>query len=104
MKNPLEERSSRASFAAPVFARLPGRQGNLRQGRREFVKGSEDPSMPRANSNLRLQLLNHASRYEAPNRNLIARPYRPNHRASCTVRFGDHGIIGNVDPVVLDAN
>src|ERR1700759_975588 len=47
--------------------------------------------------------LGNAARQEPTDRDLIVKPHRTNDRASCPVRFGDHGIVGNVDPVVLDA-
>src|ERR1700731_2737865 len=50
------------------------------------------------------RFLSHAARHETSDRDLIVKPHRPNDRASCPVRFGDHGIVGNVDPVVLEAN
>ena len=52
----------------------------------------------------RLRVLGHAARDEAPDRDLIVKPHRPNHRASRPVRFGDYGVVGNIDPVILQAN
>jgi hypothetical protein len=50
------------------------------------------------------KFLSHAARHEAPDWNLIVKPYRPNHRASRSVRFGDHGVVRNIDPIVVKAD
>src|ERR1700674_321147 len=44
----------------------------------------------------------HAARHEAPNRGAQRPLDRPDHRPAGPVRLGDHGIIGNVDPFVVD--
>ena len=55
-------------------------------------------------TNGRVQFLSHTARHEATNRDLIVKPYRPYHRASGPVRFGDHGVVGNIDPIILKAD
>src|SRR6266403_5658627 len=49
-------------------------------------------------------ILSHAARHEAPDRDLTVKPQRPNHRASRSVRFGDQGVVGNIDPIILKAD
>jgi hypothetical protein len=56
------------------------------------------------NFTIRRVRLGHAARHEAPDRDFTVKPHRPNHRASCPVRFGDQGVVGNIDPVVLEAD
>ncbi len=48
--------------------------------------------------------LSHAARHEAPDRDLTVKQQRPNHRASRSVRFGDQGVVGNIDPIILKAD
>src|SRR5437667_5753125 len=48
--------------------------------------------------------LAHAARHEAPDQDLAIKPQRPNHRASHPVRFGDQGVVGNIDPDILKAD
>jgi hypothetical protein len=48
--------------------------------------------------------LAHAAGHEAPDKDLAVKPQRPNHRPSYPVRFGDHGVVGNVDPDILEAD
>ena len=45
--------------------------------------------------------LGHAARHEAPDQDLTVVSDGPDHCAPCAVRFGDHRIVGNIDPVVL---
>src|SRR6202035_3786313 len=52
----------------------------------------------------RSRVLGHAARHETADRDLIVEPHRPNHRAPRAVRFGDDGVVGNVDPVILEAD
>jgi hypothetical protein len=63
-------------------------------------------SAPRAKAykSGRLRSLSHATRHKAADRDLVVNPHRPDHRASCTVRFGDHRVVGDIDPVVLKPN
>src|SRR6267142_6367298 len=48
--------------------------------------------------------LAHAAGHEAPDQDLAVKPQRPNHRASHPVRFGDQGVVGNIDPDILKAD
>ncbi len=48
--------------------------------------------------------LAHAARHEAPDQELAVKPHRPDHRASRPVRFGDQGVVGNIDPFILKAD
>src|SRR6476620_2961296 len=48
--------------------------------------------------------LTHAPWHEAPDRDFAVKPQRPNHRASHPVRFGDQGVVRNIDPVILKAD
>jgi hypothetical protein len=49
-------------------------------------------------------ILSHAARHEAPDRDFAVNQQRPNHRASRSVRFGDQGLVGNIDPNILEAD
>src|SRR5258706_10725676 len=49
-------------------------------------------------------ILSHAAWHEAPDRDLTVKPQGPNHRASRSVRFGDQGVVGNIDPIILKAD
>src|SRR4029077_15328984 len=49
-------------------------------------------------------MLAHAAGHEAPDEDLAVKPQRPNHRASHPVRFGDQGVVGNIDPVIFKAD
>jgi hypothetical protein len=51
-----------------------------------------------------LTILSHAARHEAPDRDFAVNQQRPNHRASRSVRFGDQGVVGNIDPIILEAD
>src|SRR3954469_15792123 len=46
----------------------------------------------------------HAPRHEAADRDLVIDPNRPNHCPSRPVRFGNQGIVWNIDPSVLEPN
>jgi hypothetical protein len=48
--------------------------------------------------------LGHASRHEAPDLNLFIKSYRPENRPTCAIGFGDHRFIGNIDPLVVEAD
>jgi hypothetical protein len=48
--------------------------------------------------------LRHAARYEAADRSLAIYEPRPDHRSTIAVRPGDHGIVRNVDPFVVEMN
>src|SRR5260370_22611501 len=50
------------------------------------------------------QFLSHAARHEATDRDLIVKSHRPNHPASRPVRFGYDGVVGNIDPLILNAD
>src|SRR5262249_38358352 len=84
-----------------TFSTLSARRRHCRPARARSDDGTMIPSATCQTE--KRSDLSHASRYETPDRDLIAKPRRPNHCASCAVRFGDHGIIRNIDPVVLKA-
>ena len=46
----------------------------------------------------------HAARHEAPDKDFAVKPQRPDHRSAGPVRFGDQGVVGNIDPVILKAD
>src|SRR6476660_5127767 len=51
-----------------------------------------------------LERLAHATRHEAPDNEFTARPQWPDHGSAGPVRFGDQGLVGNIDPVILKAD
>ncbi len=48
--------------------------------------------------------LAHAARHEAPDEDFAVKPHRPHHRSPRPVRFGNQGVVGNIDPFILKAN
>src|SRR6266849_5032378 len=48
--------------------------------------------------------LGHAARHEATDGRAEITAQRPHHRPASPVRLGDHGIIRNIDPFVVEAN
>src|SRR5260370_7784003 len=49
-------------------------------------------------------LLGHAARHEATDGRAEITAQRPHHRPASPVRFGDHGIVGNIDPFVVETD
>ena len=88
---------------------IPGRRGSGEPGISRLwseIPGSPfgRPGMTPRESSVSIGTLGHAARHEAPDQDLTAVAQGPNHGAPRTVRFSDHGIVGNINPVVLQPN
>src|SRR5581483_2706874 len=46
----------------------------------------------------------HAAGHEAADRNSHVAAYRPYHGPSCTVGFGNDGVVRDIDPLVVEAH
>src|SRR5260370_16504539 len=67
--------------------------------------GSASPAQAHAASiQHHYALLGHAARHEATDGRAEITAQRPHHRPASPVRFGDHGIVGNIDPFVVETD